>query len=635
MYPQLERPNENFTVQREFANDQEFYNVLLEHFPHASISSSRWTNYEIPQMVSHPSVIQSDQIETKHEDNDMKLTRKMYQRMHGVNIFVEKIKNKTTHFVEISLPPLIEVLKNITDWEELYRYSPINMTKVLCSLQSIKYSNQTLQNNYVSRFVSSIESFNKEYLESIANMLSCGKISHDVLWYLFSGNKQIVHTINGELSAGDVKKVEYSKHTNEFIITYYTYTKVVNYKYNVTNVNKLHTFVKIPFVCTITQFSGVKSINDLSIKLLDRNTKQQLQLRGSKCVKLLENNQPVHVYYNGDMICYDKKIIQTYKKIKVNGRIIIDIEFNDFNSNHRTESGDMESINYWMIYPFLYGYNLSHGKTWGEVSINGISPINYNNNAYDELYLPLLNGTNRKDLILNFIKNKNNFVKDLIKGKGEGIVFLLHGPSGVGKTLTAEATAEVLHSPLYYVNATDLGTTVNDIEENMTTIMNLANRWNALVLCDEADVFVEKRTTSDINRNAIVGTFLKMLEYYNGIIFLTTNRVTEFDSAIIDRVHVKFEYDELDDECRLQIWQTLLNKIKNENKINSELLSPFSYKKQSIHILGEIDEKQISKLKLNGRQIRTCLNLALCQAEQQKCPLNTSHILNIYNMKFF
>jgi ATP-dependent Lon protease len=37
---------------------------------------------------------------------------------------------------------------------------------------------------------------------------------------------------------------------------------------------------------------------------------------------------------------------------------------------------------------------------------------------------------------------------DVMEGKGEGAIFLLHGPPGVGKTLTAEAIAELLHKPL-------------------------------------------------------------------------------------------------------------------------------------------------------------------------------------------
>jgi SpoVK/Ycf46/Vps4 family AAA+-type ATPase len=55
------------------------------------------------------------------------------------------------------------------------------------------------------------------------------------------------------------------------------------------------------------------------------------------------------------------------------------------------------------------------------------------------------------------------------------------------------------------------------------------------MLIDEADIFLEKRSTEDIERNAVVGTFLRLLEYYDGVLFLTTNRVHNFDEAFYSR----------------------------------------------------------------------------------------------------
>ena len=49
-------------------------------------------------------------------------------------------------------------------------------------------------------------------------------------------------------------------------------------------------------------------------------------------------------------------------------------------------------------------------------------------------------------------------------------------------------------------------------------------RWEAVLLLDEADVFLEARSTHDLERNKLVSIFLRVLEYYEGILFLTTNR---------------------------------------------------------------------------------------------------------------
>lgn len=60
----------------------------------------------------------------------------------------------------------------------------------------------------------------------------------------------------------------------------------------------------------------------------------------------------------------------------------------------------------------------------------------------------------------------------------------------------------------------------------------------AVVLLDEADVFLEERDMKDLNRNALVSVFLRALEYYNGIVILTSNRVGTFDEAFKSRIQL-------------------------------------------------------------------------------------------------
>jgi hypothetical protein len=52
-----------------------------------------------------------------------------------------------------------------------------------------------------------------------------------------------------------------------------------------------------------------------------------------------------------------------------------------------------------------------------------------------------------------------------------------------------------------------------------------------VLLLDEADVYLERRAAQDVLRNSLVSVFLRSLEYYKGIFFLTTNRVRDFDEA--------------------------------------------------------------------------------------------------------
>lgn len=50
----------------------------------------------------------------------------------------------------------------------------------------------------------------------------------------------------------------------------------------------------------------------------------------------------------------------------------------------------------------------------------------------------------------------------------------------------------------------DIGTTPDDAEENLTEMFKRARRWDAVLLIDEADVFMERRTAADLVRNSLV-----------------------------------------------------------------------------------------------------------------------------------
>ena len=85
------------------------------------------------------------------------------------------------------------------------------------------------------------------------------------------------------------------------------------------------------------------------------------------------------------------------------------------------------------------------------------------------------------------------------------------GPPGVGKTLTAECIADLYERPLFSVTSGDLGTNPEDIEAKLHQIFDYAVKWNAVLLLDEADVFLAERNLEDLDRNALVsGEFCRM-----------------------------------------------------------------------------------------------------------------------------
>ena len=75
------------------------------------------------------------------------------------------------------------------------------------------------------------------------------------------------------------------------------------------------------------------------------------------------------------------------------------------------------------------------------------------------------------------------------------------------------------------------------------------------------DVFLEERASQDIERNSIVAVFLRHVEYYRGILFLTTNRITTFDEAFLSRIHVALHFRELTADAKAQIWAAFLRRV--------------------------------------------------------------------------
>ncbi|KEY73453.1 hypothetical protein S7711_07482 [Stachybotrys chartarum IBT 7711] len=155
---------------------------------------------------------------------------------------------------------------------------------------------------------------------------------------------------------------------------------------------------------------------------------------------------------------------------------------------------------------------------------------------------------------------------DFIKGKGEGLTFLLHGKPGVGKTYTAECIAQYTGRPLLSLTCSDIGVDPAVIEKKLLYWFNLAEVWGAIILVDEADIYMEQRQVQDVERNHLVAGFLRALEYFKGILFLTTNRVGTFDEAFISRIHIQIHYGDFEDADRERVWQTFFDKMEDEKE---------------------------------------------------------------------
>jgi SpoVK/Ycf46/Vps4 family AAA+-type ATPase len=202
---------------------------------------------------------------------------------------------------------------------------------------------------------------------------------------------------------------------------------------------------------------------------------------------------------------------------------------------------------------------------------------------------------------------------DLIAGKGNGLIMLLHGSPGTGKTLTAESVAEMAEMPLYNVTCGDIGTSADEVEKYLQTVLVLGKAWNCVLLLDEADVFLEERSLSDLERNSLVSVFLRTLEYYDGILILTSNRVGTFDEAFKSRIQVALHYPNLDRIARKKIWKNFLDMMEvDEENVNLDELAN--------HI------QELADQDMNGREIRNALTTARQLALFQKETLGWEHV---------
>ncbi|KAH7064974.1 P-loop containing nucleoside triphosphate hydrolase protein [Macrophomina phaseolina] len=256
--------------------------------------------------------------------------------------------------------------------------------------------------------------------------------------------------------------------------------------------------------------------------------------------------------------------------------------------------------------PQVRGYSFKT-KKWASFWVDLIEDVKWNEDAFESLVLP----SNHKRLMLSFvdsqIRNKGLF-DDVIEGKGQGIVILLEGSPGVGKTLTAEALADRLRKPLYAMSIAELGNTPNDLEARLMMILEMAVRWDAVVLLDESDVFLEKRSADNLHRNGVVAIFLRLLEYFRGVLFMTTNRVRAMDPAFQSRIHLKIQYPELREEARREIWGRMMGLSGMESGLKE----------------GEVEA--LARLELNGREIKNLVKSAQLLASCEAVPLSMEHI---------
>lgn len=249
-------------------------------------------------------------------------------------------------------------------------------------------------------------------------------------------------------------------------------------------------------------------------------------------------------------------------------------------------------------------------KSWVTLDVANVRDIAWNDGAFPNLMLP----AKYKSLVLAFVEGQishQHAFDDLIEGKGQGVVMLLVGNPGTGKTLTAEAVADRVRRPLYVLSIGELGYLDDDMEKKLKSTLKLTEKWDAVLLFDECDILLEERSSSNLEHNELVTMFLRMLEYYRGIIIMTTNRVETMDRAFQSRVHLTLRYPDLDPAAKEHIWRYFVAQTQDDSA--SAVLTDEVY-------------GRLARLPMNGRQIKNTVKISMLLAAQEKQKLSIEYI---------
>lgn len=295
-------------------------------------------------------------------------------------------------------------------------------------------------------------------------------------------------------------------------------------------------------------------------------------------------------------------------------RVIHDLEAKDYGAAQRhaesyifDDDADAGGVGPVPEHPVVKVFDLrTHEFFW--VHADNMTPYEYDKTLRDKLILP----PTHRDLLDVLTTDLGAFVNDFIEGKSAGNVILCKGIPGVGKTLTAEVYAELIDRPLYAIHSGALGTTAEDIEKNLRIIFQRGKRWDCVLLLDEADVFVVQRG-NNIEQNAIVAEFLRTLEYFDGLLFMTTNRPDDIDEAIISRCAAIIDYAPPTARDAADIWRVMATQYKAD--LSDELIG------QLVELFPEIAPRDIKMLFRLALRVSAAHKEALTLGTFRRCAM--------------
>ncbi|KAF4469330.1 P-loop containing nucleoside triphosphate hydrolase [Fusarium albosuccineum] len=436
-------------------------------------------------------------------------------------------------------------------------------------------------------------------------------IEHQHLWMAFKPGTLLYEKIANVETVARLRDISSTKDAQELVVNWVLMTEYVFY--NGQDMGYTERTI------SIGKYDGCKQLRELQAFPLDlhpdrERIRRDLVRRGEKCLSLLgrhhrsydgiaefENNLDSYVQHR--IIVDDKGYYSTDCK---EPQFIAATPLIDIASNQHMSLGEEELL---LFHYQIGGFDLAWRK-WALFNIDHIQDVQFNSDAFQQLVL----SPEKKRLIQSLVQQRNSKdggFDDLIKGKGKGLIFLLHGPPGVGKTFTAESIADHTKRPLFRISSDQLMGDATSVELRLPGLLSLAKDWEALVLIDEADVFMQERRIKDLERNSLVSILLRALEYFEGIMLLTTNRVETIDSAFHSRIHLSLAYPPLSPEALRTLWKNTISRASsnpNPRWLSKRFLS------------------QLAGSQINGRDIKNIVSMAYAVAKNEKREMRAADI---------
>ncbi|KAM5475665.1 hypothetical protein MauCBS54593_001357 [Microsporum audouinii] len=459
-----------------------------------------------------------------------------------------------------------------------------------------------------------IEHIKKAYGQTVKRfelLVANGKITYDLLWALFKPGEKVYSLCPGTdkpravtfdygAERKDQQGVEFFHLTGH----YFDFDGKV--------------FGQVEGSARIDYFPGAVYISKLkAFPLQYHPAKEDVEFRLRKCgKKFLDMMFGRHCHYEG--VAFFEMENGKKHRVPVSGRIMVDARrfqqvnlgypkllskiasidmfsgsvdtiFTERVMSSGKKINDLSESDLLVFAPTMLGFSLDE-KFWGEFAIENTSEIKWLDEPFNRLVIP----QKKKDIMLavadRYLRPANERKEiqfdDFIPKKGKGAVILLAGPPGVGKTLTAEVLAESKRRPLYSITTGQLSSNAAELEIQLSEIFETAMLWGAVLLFDEAEVYLTQRSLENIERNRLVAAFLRTLEYSGGILFLTSNQGENFDQAISSRIHLTFKYEDLDASARREIFRQFL---QMDNGVAA-----------SVH---DDELNALAEAKVNGRQV--------------------------------